>query len=65
MPVETFLIALRPFLPNRNRAPISEKLPLWQDVNDHYLKLAAGYLFPEIGRRVDASSASANPDRQT
>ena len=21
-------------------------------INDHYLKLAAGYLFPEIGRRV-------------
>ena len=23
-------------------------------INDHYLKLAAGYLFPEIGRRVTA-----------
>ena len=22
-------------------------------INDHYLKLTAGYLFPEIGRRVD------------
>lgn len=22
-------------------------------VNEHYLKLAAGYLFPEIGRRVN------------
>ena len=30
-------------------------------LNDHYLKLAAGYLFPEISRRVDAFS-SANPD---
>lgn len=29
-------------------------------INDHYLKLAAGYLFPEISRRVDAF-ASANP----
>jgi LL-diaminopimelate aminotransferase len=30
-------------------------------VNDHYLKLAAGYLFPEIGRRVRAF-ADQNPD---
>ncbi|HXZ84492.1 MAG TPA: LL-diaminopimelate aminotransferase [Myxococcota bacterium] len=30
-------------------------------INDHYLKLAAGYLFPEIGRRVRAFS-DANPD---
>jgi LL-diaminopimelate aminotransferase len=30
-------------------------------LNDHYLKLAAGYLFPEISRRVDAFS-SANPE---
>ena len=29
-------------------------------VNDHYLKLKAGYLFPEIGRRVRAFAA-ANP----
>jgi LL-diaminopimelate aminotransferase len=29
-------------------------------VNEHYLKLKAGYLFPEIGRRVRAF-ASANP----
>lgn len=29
-------------------------------INDHYLKLAAGYLFPEIGRRVAAFS-EANP----
>ncbi len=29
-------------------------------VNDHYLKLAAGYLFPEIARRV-AAFADANP----
>ncbi|MDB5327547.1 MAG: aminotransferase class [Phycisphaerales bacterium] len=29
-------------------------------VNDNYLKLKAGYLFPEIGRRVSAF-ASANP----
>ena len=29
-------------------------------VNEHYLKLRAGYLFPEIGRRVQAFSA-ANP----
>jgi LL-diaminopimelate aminotransferase len=26
-------------------------------INDHYLKLAAGYLFPEIGRRVAAFQA--------
>lgn len=30
-------------------------------VNQHYLKLKAGYLFPEIGRRVSAFS-QANPD---
>lgn len=30
-------------------------------INDHYLKLKAGYLFPEIGRRVKAFS-EANPD---
>ncbi len=30
-------------------------------VNEHYLKLAAGYLFPEIGRRV-SSYAEAQPD---
>jgi len=30
-------------------------------VNDNYLKLKAGYLFPEIGRRVAAFS-QANPD---
>ncbi len=29
-------------------------------VNEHYLKLKAGYLFPEIGRRVRAF-AEANP----
>ena len=29
-------------------------------INDHYQKLAAGYLFPEIGRRVGAFQA-ANP----
>jgi LL-diaminopimelate aminotransferase len=30
-------------------------------LNDHYLKLKAGYLFPEIARRVN-SFCSANPD---
>lgn len=30
-------------------------------INDHYQKLQAGYLFPEIGRRVRAY-AQANPD---
>jgi LL-diaminopimelate aminotransferase len=30
-------------------------------INDNYLKLKAGYLFPEIARRVNAF-ASANPD---
>ena len=32
-------------------------------VNDDYLKLEAGYLFPEIGRRVNAFCA-ANPDAE-
>ncbi len=30
-------------------------------INDNYSKLAAGYLFPEIGRRVSAFT-TANPD---
>ncbi len=30
-------------------------------INNHFLKLAAGYLFPEIGRRVDEFT-KANPD---
>ena len=30
-------------------------------INDHFLKLKAGYLFPEIGRRVSAF-CDANPD---
>ena len=30
-------------------------------LNEHYLKLTAGYLFPEIGRRT-AAFAEANPD---
>ena len=30
-------------------------------INEHYLKLQAGYLFPEIGRRVNAF-CEANPD---
>lgn len=32
-------------------------------INDNYLKLKAGYLFPEIGRRV-AAFQTANPDAQ-
>jgi LL-diaminopimelate aminotransferase len=32
-------------------------------INEHYRKLAAGYLFPEIGRRVRAF-AEAHPDAQ-
>ncbi len=32
-------------------------------INENYLKLKAGYLFPEIGRRVKAF-AEANPDAQ-
>src|ERR671920_207828 len=32
-------------------------------INDNYLKLKAGYLFPEIGRRV-AAFAAANPGRK-
>ncbi len=31
-------------------------------INEHYLKLQAGYLFPEIGRRVNEFIA-ANPDK--
>ena len=30
-------------------------------INENYLKLQAGYLFPEIGRRVQ-QFAAANPD---
>lgn len=32
-------------------------------INEHYQKLAAGYLFPEIGRRVKAY-VTANPDKK-
>ena len=32
-------------------------------INDHYRKLQAGYLFPEIARRTRTFSA-ANPDAQ-
>ena len=32
-------------------------------INSHYLKLAAGYLFPEISRRVDEFS-KAHPDAE-
>ena len=32
-------------------------------INEHYLKLQAGYLFPEIGRRVNEFIA-ANPDKK-
>lgn len=32
-------------------------------INEHYLKLQAGYLFPEIGRRVN-EFAAANPDKK-
>lgn len=32
-------------------------------LNEHYLKLKASYLFPEIGRRVNAY-AKANPDKK-
>ena len=33
------------------------------NINEHFLKLQAGYLFPEIGRRVRAFK-QANPDAQ-
>ena len=31
-------------------------------INEHYLKLADGYLFPEIARRIDAYKSSCPPD---
>ena len=31
-------------------------------INEHFLKLQAGYLFPEIGRRV-AAFAAAHPEQ--
>ena len=36
-------------------------LPIMARINDNFLKLKAGYLFPEIGRRV-AAFTDANPD---
>src|SRR5207244_6505070 len=36
-------------------------LSLMAQINDNYLKLKAGYLFPEIGRRVKAFAA-AHPE---
>jgi LL-diaminopimelate aminotransferase len=38
-----------------------QALQLMATINDNYLKLKAGYLFPEIARRVNAF-AQANPD---
>ncbi len=38
-------------------------IPAMAYINEHYLKLKAGYLFPEIGRRVKAFS-EANPGAQ-
>jgi len=35
--------------------------PTMAQLNDNYLKLKAGYLFPEIGRRVKAF-CDANPE---
>ena len=32
-------------------------------INENYLKLQAGYLFPEIGRRV-SEFIDANPDKK-
>ena len=40
--------------------PNSKKANVMVHINDHYLKLKAGYLFPEIARRVDAF-ATAHP----
>ena len=40
--------------------PLPQRI-LMAQVNHHYLKLAAGYLFPEIARRVN-EFISANPD---
>lgn len=40
----------------------SGSLRLMARINDNFLKLKAGYLFPEIGRRVSAFT-SANPDK--
>ena len=47
----------RPLTPARS----SPKAPAIARLNDHFLKLSAGYLFPEIGRRVN-TFAEANPD---
>jgi LL-diaminopimelate aminotransferase len=41
--------------------PITPRGPKMAFLNDNYLKLKAGYLFPEIGRRVKAFT-DANPD---
>src|SRR5436189_4210941 len=42
-------------------APSFEQTQTMAFLNDNYLKLKAGYLFPEIGRRVKAF-ADSNPD---
>ena len=50
--------------PHASQSHITQRAPKLRrmfSVNDHYLKLAAGYLFPEIGRRV-AAFAADHPD---
>src|SRR5690606_29220032 len=46
---------------NRHPSPAVLSLPPMAKINSNYQKLQAGYLFPEIGRRVRAF-AGANPD---
>src|SRR5947209_7475858 len=41
-------------------SPPTPKIPNMAQINENYLKLKAGYLFPEIGRRV-AAYARENP----
>lgn len=46
---------------NDRYSTTSDPQPTMATINDHYLKLKAGYLFPEIARRVNAF-AEAHPE---
>jgi hypothetical protein len=52
-------LSFRPRRRARPRPRISADEP-WHFLNENYLKLKAGYLFPEIARRVKAF-CDANP----
>jgi len=59
-PLQAIFITLSSGLRKSNRNSRQNIMAL---INEHYLKLQAGYLFPEIGRRV-SEFVAANPDKK-